>query len=326
MPDANTVFQHSWYISNQFNMLMYGIELVLYSASVWLILTNKGKDRQNNMFFFWFSTALLVCITIQVAVQGVFGEMMWITHADYPGGSAAYFEDNSAVWYETLGSAASILLTLLSDWLLIYRCYIVWDSNWLVIAFPALLNVASGVMGILVCVYSGSPGSDFFAGLAVKTELAFRGIVLGLNVIVTALICGRILYVAKGMRAALGHDAARTYTSAAAIVIESALPYTLFGIAYMVTLGVNSPTSIFFLCFYVLLTCIAPQMIILRVLMGRGWTKDTFTGMSSMSFVTRTAPDPEQVMSESDRSGTLAATLQDPSKSNISSDFVSSKV
>ena len=24
MPDANTVFQHSWYISNQFNALMYG--------------------------------------------------------------------------------------------------------------------------------------------------------------------------------------------------------------------------------------------------------------------------------------------------------------
>ena len=67
-------------------------------------------------------------------------------------------------------------------------------------------------------------------------------------------------------------------------------------------------------------------MIILRVLMGRGWTKETLTGMSSMSFVTRTAPDPEQAMSASDRSGTLAATLRDPSKSNISSDFVISKV
>ena len=134
---------------------------MLYFATVWLIF--KGKERRNNMFFFWFSSAMLVCITIQVAVQGVFGEMMWITNADYPGGSAAYFADNSAVWYETLGSAASILLTLLSDWLLvrfspppalrswrltsvlqIYRCYIVWDSNWLVIAFPTLLNVASG--------------------------------------------------------------------------------------------------------------------------------------------------------------------------------------
>lgn len=109
-------------------------------------------------------------------------------------------------------------------------------------------------MGILVCYYSGSPGTDFFAGLAVKTELAFRGIVLGLNIIVTGLICGRILYVARSMKALLGQDAAKTYTSAAAIVIESALPYTLFGIAYMVTLGVNSPTSIFFLCFYVMLT------------------------------------------------------------------------
>ena len=140
MADSNAIFQHSWYISNQFNGIMYGtrlflifvvpvltddqtlspgIELVLYFASVWLIFRGKEHDKRNNRFFLWFSTAILVLITIQVAVQGVFGEMMWITNADYPGGDAAYFADNSAVWYETMGSAASILLTLLSDWLLV---------------------------------------------------------------------------------------------------------------------------------------------------------------------------------------------------------------
>ena len=62
-------------------------------------------------------------ITIYVAVQAVFGQEMWIVHADYPGGSGQYLADNAAAWYETLGSAASVVLNLMSDGLLVSHCY-----------------------------------------------------------------------------------------------------------------------------------------------------------------------------------------------------------
>lgn len=58
-------------------------------------------------------------------------------------------------------------------------------------------------------------------------------------------------------------------------------------------------------------------MIILRVLMGRGWTKDTMTCMTSMRFATRTAPEADVSASDTDRSGTTAVTLRDISKSDI---------
>ena len=38
------------------------------------------------------------------------------------------------------------------------------------------------------------------------------------------------------------------------MVIESMLPYTLFGIAYVATLGANSPVTILFLSVYVMFT------------------------------------------------------------------------
>ena len=56
------------------------------------------------------------------------------------------------------------------------------------------------------------------------------------------------------MEQTLGREVAKTYTGAASLIIESMLPYTLFGIAYVATLGVNHPTSIFFLSVYVMFT------------------------------------------------------------------------
>ena len=53
------------------------------------------------------------------AVDTVFGEIMWITNADYPGGSGAYLAAYAAVWYQTMGTAATVLLSFLSDSLLV---------------------------------------------------------------------------------------------------------------------------------------------------------------------------------------------------------------
>ncbi len=94
---------------------------MLYFASVGLIMQNRrgtGGKRSDRLFLS-LSTGLLAMITIYVAVQSVFGEEMWIVNADYPGGSGQYLADNAAVWYQTLGSAASIVLNLMSDGLLV---------------------------------------------------------------------------------------------------------------------------------------------------------------------------------------------------------------
>lgn len=97
-----------------------GIELMLYLASTMIILGNEDpRNTRSFRVFLYFSTGMLLMITIYVAVEAVFGEEMWIVHANYPGGSAAYLADNAAVWYQTLGSVASIVLNLMSDGLLV---------------------------------------------------------------------------------------------------------------------------------------------------------------------------------------------------------------
>ena len=62
---------------------------------------------------------MLILVTIFVVVQSVFGQEMWIVNADYPGGSAAYLATHAAVWYQTMGTTASVMLQLMSDGLLV---------------------------------------------------------------------------------------------------------------------------------------------------------------------------------------------------------------
>ncbi|KAI0710880.1 hypothetical protein C8Q76DRAFT_811128 [Earliella scabrosa] len=325
MSDPNSIFQNAFYIGNTFNSILYGVELMLYFGTIWLILNNKGRRTKNrDMRLFVFSTVLLLMITIYVAVQAVFGEKMWIVHADYPGGSAQYLADNVAVWYETLGSAASVVLNLMSDGLLIYRTYVVW-SNWRIVIFPSILYFGTAALGILTCYTSGVPDSNFFLGTAAQIALSYSSLVIGLNFTCSTLICTRILWVAKRMEQTLGREVAKTYTGAASLIIESMLPYTLFGIAYVATLGVNHPTSIFFLSVYVMFTCISPQMIVVRVLLGRGWTKDATTTMI-VQFTSGPVPS-ENGLQFTYGTDATAINLRSLAKSDISShDAASTKV
>ncbi|OBZ73323.1 hypothetical protein A0H81_06836 [Grifola frondosa] len=242
---------------------------------------------------------------------------MWIVNANYPGGSEAYFAAYASVWYQTMGSAASVVLSLLSDGLLIYRCFIVWN-NWHVVVIPSILYLASGALGITLCYVSGSQSANFFAGLASQLGVAYSATVIGLNFMVSSLIIGRILFVAKRLQATLGRAVSQTYTGAASIIVESALPYTLFGIAYVVSLGIGSGISILFLSFYVMFTCISPQMIILRVLMRRGWTRDR-SALGTSSFPIGTRPIEIQEQFNYGSEGTSAINLRSLGKSNASS-------
>ncbi|EGN98460.1 hypothetical protein SERLA73DRAFT_109965 [Serpula lacrymans var. lacrymans S7.3] len=273
MASYNSALQNSFYIGNSFNCILYGIELVLYFVTMHNFLTAKKREhrRKSDRFFMCFSTALLLLITIYVATQSVFGEEMWIVNANYPGGDAYYAYENLSVWYETLGTAAFVALNLLGDGLLIARCWIIW-GNYYIIIFPCFLWIATLGLGIYILQTAGSFNGSSITSL--RVGIAYCAVSIGLNVFVSCIIIARMLYYARRAQRCLGSHISRVYFSIAAIIVESALPYSLFGIAFLVTCGLESGLEILFMSIYVMLTCIAPQMIVWRVISGRAWTKD----------------------------------------------------
>ncbi len=138
------------------------MQLMVYFMTVRVMQSRKHKHAPSDKFFLLFTTIILLLNTVFVATEAVFGEEMWVVNADYEGGMDAYLFDFASVWYQTFGTAASIVLNLLSDGLLvctrchssvithtrlmvmmqIYRCWVVWDDL-RVIVFPAIVYLAS---------------------------------------------------------------------------------------------------------------------------------------------------------------------------------------
>jgi hypothetical protein len=122
-------------------------------------------------------------------------------------------------------------------------------------------------------------------------------ITVAYNVLVTSLICGRVFFTYLSIkRLGITSDAERW--GIIAILIESALPFSIFGVIFAVFYATSNPLAdafadiwgnllvkILFRLFHtlgrqliasiLLLQGLSPQLIVLRVAMGHTWTKNS---------------------------------------------------
>jgi hypothetical protein len=201
----------------------------------------------------------------------------------------------------------------------IYRLFVIYGSNWLVIVLPVLTYLAAtgtfpilfrrhashlltslfpfAVFAILELVASFTPGGFFFGNSSINFGTPYYSLTIGLNIVVTALICYRLISLSNVIRESMGNENAKIYTGVASIMIESALPYSLFGIVFLVpyargslvavalgqvwakiTVRVSFPdvyTHVLILTPLRRSQCLAPQLIILRVVSEKAWTRET---------------------------------------------------
>lgn len=86
------------------------------------------------------------------------------------------------------------------------------------------------------------PGTTFFSGPSAKIGLAYFSSSAFLNVILSFMICYRLLSHARTVKQYLGDKHASPYIIIVSLVVESVLPFTLSGIAFVVSYGMGSPT------------------------------------------------------------------------------------
>jgi len=252
----------------------------MFFQSVYYLNAGKGS-RRSKTFYIGYSTAMMILITFALACNLFFGQAMWIEHRDVAGGPVAYFGENIAAWYNTLGTAADVTANVLGDGLMLYRCYVFWGHVRWAMFFPSLVYLASVAMGITTTIQSGLPNGDFFQGITVNFGIPWIVLTIVFNIMVTAMIALRLLAMhAKGKKV-LGAETTKRYTGLLAILVESALPFTVLGICYLATYIKEIPESLAFADIWGCFVTLSPQAIILRVAMGAAWTPETFTRISS---------------------------------------------
>ncbi|KAF8132494.1 hypothetical protein EV363DRAFT_109591 [Boletus edulis] len=287
MSSYGPVFQNSVYVGINLQNILYGVELVLYFKTMHVLLSSKVRHKKSDKFYAIFSSVMLLIITVWVSTQAIFGEEMWIVNAKFSGGPDAYWARNASIWYMDIGTTAVIILQLMTDGLMIYRCWMIWDS-YRVMVVPVILWLGTLVLGILIIIMSSSSGGNFFSGVAAQLGIAYYSLSVGLTAMLTWVICYRMVTHGREVKKQLGAEYASVYFTLLSIIIESVLPYTLSGIGFLVSFGMGSGTSIAFLCVYILMMCISPQMLILRVASGRTWDETAKEGPSTLKFNTAT--------------------------------------
>lgn len=271
---ASPVFEHAYYIGNYLSGILYGVEVVVYGITMNYLNTSNLFNRTRRRFFALYSTALLLLLTIDISCNAVWGELLWIQGRNHQGGVEGWFVEEVSVWYQTLGSTSVVAMIFLGDALLLHRLYVIWNGNWWIMIFPVLAYLAGFALAIIELVIAGKPGGDFFGGRTINFGTPYYTITIGLNIFVTILISVRLLRLSKAISQVLGRDSSRMYTNVVAILAESAAPYSLVGIMFLIPYAMGNDTSIGFGQVWAKLTCLCPQLIVLRVVSGKAWQRE----------------------------------------------------
>ncbi|KAJ8075615.1 hypothetical protein PM082_021245 [Marasmius tenuissimus] len=277
-------------------------------------LPNQLSTRQR-IFFIAYILVMVSCLTFALASNALFGQQLWIDHKDFKGGPSAYWDHMASSWFNVTGSAMCMFVNCMGDLLSLYRCYIIWASNRIVVIIPGLFFLASTAMAIISLIQSASPGSSLFVGTSLRFYVPWIVLTCSLNVIVTTLIIYRLVSTRLQVRQSTRHkELYRIYTGPVAVLVESALPFSILGVVFAVLVGVGNNVFLIFNAIWGSYVAIAPLMIIHRMASGKAWEKDTAQQMSTLQWIELSLelPPPSPTTSDNETVGL------DPTDSNVS--------
>ncbi|TFK42130.1 hypothetical protein BDQ12DRAFT_732849 [Crucibulum laeve] len=278
---AYDIFLERTFVAGDFiSGLGYGIQLVLYvSCATFLWKQRKSRGRQS-IFLLAYMSLLLLIETLFSAVQARTVQDIYIDNRNYPGGPWAYFLATQYLPINVMFYATLFVLTFLADLLVLWRCWVIWTASgrliaYVVVAFPALMLLASFTMGTLWTLQSSQPGLSLYSALPMAYGTSYYIISLSVNMILTILITVRLLMYRRRILRTLPEEHSRHYVSLATIMIESAALYSVFALIFIITYAVNNPINQIFLASASSAQQISGYLIIYRLAEGRAWSSNT---------------------------------------------------
>ncbi|KAJ7783984.1 hypothetical protein DFH07DRAFT_789772, partial [Mycena maculata] len=159
-------------------------------------------------------------------------------------------------------------LYIVDDFLLIYRCFIVWNHNIRIVVIPILLLLTTTVIGYLSVYEDEYVISSHYLDFRVAFIMS-----VVTNVALMALTAGRIWWIRRDACVLLESASVRMYTTVIAIILESGALYCISVLIYVISISVlnqdNDMIAVFRAAMPQIMN-IAPTLIIVRVGLGHG--------------------------------------------------------
>ncbi|KAK0203795.1 hypothetical protein DFS33DRAFT_1274937 [Desarmillaria ectypa] len=268
--------------------LLHGIYTGIVAVTLWNIFTRKTWPIGRQV--------MVVAIVFLFIVTTINVGFNW----SYI--SSAFIDNGQNFWskYSVLVFSHNIFLgmgitgaisTILADFTMIWRCWMVWGRRWPVVLPPIILLI-SGIVLKFIDTYQGyTTGYDYVLGFVL-----YLSFTLATTIWCTALIIYRILTVGRasdGMGGGIG-----VYRNVIEVLVESSALYSVFLILLVAFEACGGPD---WPGYYVNVMAgiargIAPTLLVGRVAVGHARSDDSWQGsmMSSLHFGTSRSPNSDQ--------------------------------
>jgi len=223
-------------------MLFYGILLVLVAFALNLLVRRRAAGGPILLIAtcLMFLLATVQFIARILASQKAFDVLYLAVEGQFASNSA--LARNAAAQNLALNFVEDVLLVtnnIVTDGMLIYRCFLIWERNYYAVAPPAILLFVSSILSYLAAYEGDYPTA---AGPTVDLRFGFALSVLT-NIVLVGLTAGRILFTRrKAQIAGMHRQVLERYNTATAMVLESGGILCAWVIAYVILRSISPPT------------------------------------------------------------------------------------
>ncbi|KAG1783396.1 hypothetical protein EV702DRAFT_257704 [Suillus placidus] len=157
-------------VSSALAGILYGFSVLMFIGTIWTF-TYKRRTRDVNYSMAAVATLLFLLSTTDMVlvIIGVEDELVKYRRTTFPGGPDAFFADVSQEIF-IAKNVIYTLQTLLGDGVVIYRCYVVWQSVWVII-LPCMLWCGIAAFGFCWVYAPRSPPPQAQVAASIRLSL-----------------------------------------------------------------------------------------------------------------------------------------------------------
>ncbi|KAF9457968.1 hypothetical protein BDZ94DRAFT_1174596 [Collybia nuda] len=278
--DVQIFSEHTWLQGAFLGAVAYGMQVVLYSMSCYLLAKHRTKTNfKQNVGLTVYITIIFVLGTLYIAALLQFTQEAFIDGHDIPGGPDAYQKIMFSSPIDMLGNVNMVILSWMCDIINVWRCIVIYKGSrvpvWAVSAIPFAMYLASIALGILFLKQVGSGTETPWQAYGINYTSPYYAMSLALNILVTIMIVTRLLVYRHRINRVMGKSHGTHYTYLAAMIIESAAIYSTFSLLFLIPFAFKHPLSQLFLQALSPVQNVSTFLIIFRVAQGKGWSQES---------------------------------------------------
>ncbi|KAG2144677.1 uncharacterized protein EDB93DRAFT_1241237 [Suillus bovinus] len=245
--------------------ILYGFSVLMFIGTIWA-LTYKRHMHDINRPITAVAVLLLVLSTAHMVLGIIQTEEGLAQYRDnFHGRPKASFSRGTYM----ITGAIFVLQTLLGDGVVIYRCYVVWQTVWVII-LPSILwcdIAATGVYSIYSFSHTTSTSGHVFSQETREWVLAFYASTLATNLLSSGLLAYRIWKIERNIASSRAMKI--TTTSILRVVMDAAILYSIALLCTLIGLVCSNNGTLVMLNVLTPIISITFYMVIIRIAMGK---------------------------------------------------------